>query len=73
MSNSFDVVIRVNESGALVHVYPFPVSGSATNDWVKTVIETSKGTDKFYVICANAGMLDTGTVKVDKVGDKVGD
>lgn len=66
--NKFDVVIRVNEDGELVHVYPFPVSGAATDDWIRTVKETSKGTDMFYVIRANVEVLDDGNVKVEKIG-----
>ena len=65
----FDVVIRVSEKGELVHVYPFPVSGKATDEWIETVRETSKGTDVFYVIRADAEMLLAGNIKVDKVGE----
>jgi hypothetical protein len=65
----FDVVIRVNEKGELVHVYPFPVSGVATKDWVKNVIDTSKGTDSFYVIRVDKEMLDEGDIGVERVGE----
>jgi len=65
--NKFDIVVRVGEDGALVHVYPFPVSGNSTDDWIKTVKETSKGTDKFFVLRGvNQVGLEKESIKVEK-------